>query len=88
MTPASVQLGLQRAHSEQAVLAHACHGHTLQLSTWLCLGQIVVNLLEVIEREEGVVAIHLPIGSLKTRSGLELVPRCEPSRPTYQPISR
>ena len=24
-------------------------------------------------------AIHLPIGSLKTRSGLEPVPRCEPS---------
>ena len=37
-------------------------------------------------KEEGVVAIHLPIGSLKTRSGLEPVPKCEPS--TYQPISR
>ena len=24
-----------RAHSEQAVIAHACHGHTLQLSTGL-----------------------------------------------------
>ena len=23
------------AHSEQAVIAHACHGYTLQLSTWL-----------------------------------------------------
>ena len=22
---------LKRAHSEQAVIAHACHGHTLQL---------------------------------------------------------
>ena len=31
-------------------------------------------------------AIHLPTGSLKTSSGLELLPRCEPS--TYQPISR
>ena len=31
-------------------------------------------------------ALHLPIGPLKTRSGLEPVPRCEPS--TYQPISR
>ena len=30
-------------------------------------------------------AIHLSIGSLKTCSGLEPVPRCEPS--TYQPIS-
>ena len=27
-------------------------------------------------------AIHLPTGPLKTRSGLEQVPRCEPS--TYQ----
>ena len=31
------------------------------------------------EREQGVVAIHLPIGFLKTRSGSEPVPRCEPS---------
>ena len=31
-------------------------------------------------------ALHLPIGSLNIRSGLEPVPRCEPS--TYQPISR
>ena len=31
-------------------------------------------------------ALHLPIGPLKTRSGLKPVPRCEPS--TYQPISR
>ena len=31
-------------------------------------------------------ALHLPIGPLKTHSGLELVPRREPS--TYQPISR
>ena len=30
------------AYSEQAVIAHACHGHTLQLSTGLsCLGQKV-----------------------------------------------
>ena len=33
-------------------------------------------------REEGVVAIHLPTGPLKTHSGLEPVPRYEPS--TYQ----
>ena len=44
-----------------------------------------VTLLEVNEKEEGVVALHLPIGPLKTRSGLEPVPRYEPS--TYQPIS-
>ena len=31
-------------------------------------------------------ALHLPIGPLKTRSGLEPVPRCTPS--TCQPISR
>ena len=30
--------------------------------------------------------LHLPTGPLKTRYGLEPVPRCEPS--TYQPISR
>ena len=30
-------------------------------------------------REEGVVAIYLPIGPLKTRSGLEPVPRYEPN---------
>ena len=47
---------------------------------------LVATLLEVSEREEGVVALHLPIGPLKTRSGFEPVPRCEPS--TYQPISR
>ena len=42
-------------------------------------------LLEVSEREEGVVALHLPNRSLKTRSGLEPVPSLEPS--TFQPIS-
>ena len=31
-------------------------------------------------------ALHLPSGSLKTCSVLQLVPRCEPS--TYQPISQ
>ena len=30
-------------------------------------------------------ALHLPTGTLKTCSGLEAVPRCEPS--TYQAIS-
>ena len=56
----------------------------------VCLAQkvLVVTLLEVSEREreEGVVALHLPIGLLKTRSGLETVSRCEPN--TYQPIRR
>ena len=45
---------------------------------------VVVTLLEVSEKAKGVVALHLPIGPLKTRSELEPVPRCEPS--TYQPI--
>ena len=43
------------------------------------------QLLEVSEREEGVVALHLLIGLLRTHSGLEAVPICEPS--TYQPIN-
>ena len=47
---------------------------------------LVVTLLEVSEKEEGVVAIHLPMGPFNTRSGLEPVPRYELS--TYHPISR
>ena len=43
-------------------------------------------MLEVSEREEVVVALRLPTGSLKTHSGLELVPRSEHS--THQPISQ
>ena len=43
-------------------------------------------MLEVSEREESVVALHLLIGPLKTRSGLEQAPSCELS--TYQSISR
>ena len=35
------------------------------------VSSLVVTLLEVSKRDEGVVAIHLPIGSLKTCSGLE-----------------
>ena len=42
-------------------------------------------MIEGSEREEGVVVLHLPIGPLKTHSGLVSVPRCEPS--TFQPIS-
>ena len=60
--------------------------HTPVINWVVCLGQKVVTLLEVSEREDGVVAVHLPIGPLKPRSGLETVPRYEPS--TYQPISR
>ena len=41
-----------------------------------------MTLLEVSEKEEGVVTIHLPTGPLKTCSGLGPVLRCEPS--TYQ----
>ena len=46
----------------------------------------MVTPLEVSEKEEGVVAINLPVGSLKTCSGYEPVPRWEPSN--YQTISR
>ena len=48
--------------------------------------RLVVSCNPVNEREEGVVALQLPIGPLQTYSGLEPVPRCEPS--TYQPIIR
>ena len=61
---------------------------THPVMSWaVCLGQLLVlTLLEVIELEKGVVALHLPTGSLKTRSGLDPVPSYEPS--TYQPVSR
>ena len=82
----SIQLGFQCTHSEQAVIAHACHGHTLQLSTGLSvLHRRLVTLLEVSERRECVVALHLPFGPLKTCSVLEPVPRCEPS--TNSPLA-
>ena len=35
---------------------------------------LVITLLEVSEREEGVVAIHLPIGSLKTDMRTQYLP--------------
>ena len=54
---------------------HLSWAHTPVINWVVCLG----NLLEVSEKEEGVVP-------LKTGSGLETVPRDEPS--TYQPISR
>ena len=53
--------------------------HTPIINWPLCLGQ------KVSEKDEGVVALHLPTGPLKTCSGLEPVPRCQPS--TYQPIT-
>ena len=46
--------------------------------------QLVVTLLEVSEKEEGIVASYLPTGPLQTHSWLEPVPRCEPS--TFQPL--
>ena len=42
-------------------------------------------MLEVTGREDGEVALHLPIGPLKTSSELESLPRCKPN--IYQPIS-
>ena len=48
--------------------------------------RLEIKLLEISETEEGVVALHLPIGPLKIRSVLRPVLRCEPS--TYQPICR
>ena len=43
---------------------------------------LVLTLLEVSCKEDGVAALHLPIGLLKTRSELDPVLRYEPS--TYQ----
>ena len=43
-------------------------------------------MLVINEREDGVVALHLPSGILKTCNVLMPVPRCEHS--TYQPIGR
>ena len=53
-----------------------------------CLSRTTIQyfLLDVSESEEGVVALNIPIGRLKTRFGLEPVRRCEPS--TYQGINR
>ena len=39
-----------------------------------CVSRIVVTLLEASEKEDGVMALHLPIVPLKPRPGLELVP--------------
>ena len=47
----------------------------------------MVTLVEVSEREEGIVDLHLPIGPLKTSSGFELVPRCEPTSPLADDIA-
>ena len=40
----------------------------------ICLGCLSRTVLVVKEREEGIVALHQPIGLLKTCSGLEPVP--------------
>ena len=52
----------------QSKLLHTCHEHTLQLSAGLSVhdSRLVVTMLEVSEKDEGVVALHLPIGPLKT----------------------
>ena len=39
--------------------------HTPAINWVICLAQLVVTLLQVSEREEGAVALHLPIGPLK-----------------------
>ena len=44
-------------------------------------------MLEVNEREEGVVALHLPIGCLKTRSGLEPGANSVPTNPLADEIT-
>ena len=46
----------------------------------------VVTLLEVSDKEQGVVALTYTIGRFKTCSGLKPEQRYEPS--TYQPITR
>ena len=58
--------------------------HTPVMSWAVCLGQMVSSCVS--DKEEGVVAIHLPIGPLIPRYGLERVSRYEPS--IYQPFSR
>ena len=66
--PKPIPVGLKyksSAHSELAVIAHACHGDTLLLSAEMTVqdSSLVVTLLEVSEREEGAVALHLSTGS-------------------------
>ena len=63
------------------MVAHARHGHTLQLSSGLSVSdrKLVVTLLEVSEGDEDVVALHLPTEHLETCSGLEPVLRYKPS---------
>ena len=58
-------------------LAHACHGHTLQLSTLGCLYRLVVS-------SNYVRPTHWTFK--KIALGSKHAPRCDPS--TYQPISR
>ena len=59
--------------------------HTPVINWAVCL-LVVVALLEVSEREVGVVALHLHDEPFKKKtSGLGPVAKCEPS--TFQPIS-
>ena len=37
----SMSSQVEIAHSEQAVIAHACHGHTFQLLAGLCVSRTV-----------------------------------------------
>ena len=71
-------------HIQSKLLQHTPVMGTHSIMNWaVCLG--LVTILEVSVKEEGVIALHLPIGPLKTFSEFEPVPRCEPS--TYHPIS-
>ena len=58
----------------QALIAHTPWAYTPVINWAVCQDRrlVVVTLLEISERDEGVVP-------LKTRSGLDPVPRCEPS---------
>ena len=78
-THSSIQLGLTCTFRASLSWAHP------PVINYVVCGRLVVSSNPVSEREEDVVALHQHIGSLKTWSGLEVVPRCEPS--TYQPIS-
>ena len=63
------------------------HTHTPRLcrpSLYYITHRCLVIMLKINEKEEGAVTLHLPIGPLKTRSGLKPVPRYEAS--TYRSI--
>ena len=66
---------------QSKLIAHSCHGHTLQLSTGLSVldRRLVVTLLDVGEKEECVVSLYL----LWAFKNLLWV-----GASTYQPINR